>query len=142
MTDNFFSIGGIDYPINGPEDVQKALGNVPIRQIIMTDESGAVIGTGNSVASVNKSMPLVKSLNEQQGQLHKTNKLILFTKTKSKVGELKNLVEQMNGMKKSLTVNVEDSDTQERLDIMAAAIDQVTDYLEVCISRGILPARI
>ena len=142
MTTNFFSIGGVDYPINEPEDVQRALGNVPSCQIIMTDESGAVIGTGNSVASVNKSMPLVKALRDNQEPLHKTNKRALFTKSAPK-GEFGKLIKQMDDMKKSLTVNIDDSDTQERLNNMEAiVVDQITDYLESCISRGILPSQV
>jgi hypothetical protein len=138
MTTNILTIGGIDYVINDPEDLQKALGIVQDRKIIMTDESGAVIGFGNSIASVNKSMPLIKALKEDQVKPH-ANKPILFTKPK--ISELERLAQQMNGLKKSLTVNVDDDGISERLDTLAATINQVTDYLEVLISRGILPAR-
>lgn len=124
MTDIIFEYNGVAHKIDTPEAMMKALGQSPGRKLIMVDEGGEVVGAGQGVAMLNRSVPLVKAMREsaQQQPLRKAdNKRVLFTKGKSSgslakshtssvgsVSELQKLLKKSESLlKKGTSITVE-----------------------------------
>ena len=60
-----FTQNGTDQVIRGRDDMLKAIGfETGGKLVVMTDESGELIGTGFGAEKLTKSMPLVKSLRD------------------------------------------------------------------------------
>jgi hypothetical protein len=59
-----FQHNGQSHIVNCGHDINKILGNVGARTLVMTNESGAVIGAGSDVAALNRSQPLIKALRD------------------------------------------------------------------------------
>jgi hypothetical protein len=67
MTKVFLEQDGRAIDVSGPGSLAKAIGWGPTlhKPIHMVDESGQLIGAGYTVDAVNRSQPLIKSLNDQ-----------------------------------------------------------------------------
>jgi len=75
-----FDNHGVTYDIKNGRDMLKALGQHTDRSLVMTNESGQVIGAGTDVRSMMRSQPLVKALRESR-PLHKaTPKVAVLAK--------------------------------------------------------------
>jgi hypothetical protein len=167
MTDMFFTIDGVSHRINSPDDLQNALGNTFNRSIVMTDETGAVVGRGSTIAELNSSVPMMKSLREssQQPIRKAAEPRILFAKGKSTFkalakshgkrndgnGDLHKLIKRVEQLKKAdIYINEaacsgnDDAinDLYDRVIELENTLNDVTGYLDQCISAGILPGQV
>ena len=159
MTAIFFEQNGTQYAIRNPDDMRKALGNHSFQNIVMTDESGRIVGAGDSIAALNRSIPLINTLHDSALYAGKTvplkkssDKKILFIKGQKTPmakmaksfgksgGMLGKINRELDNLKKSLTVVVDDSpDLMARVVGLETTVVQVTDYLEALIAKGVLP---
>jgi hypothetical protein len=73
MTRIILEENGRQIDVSGPDALAKALGwGAGIRKpIVMTDESGQLIGAGTSIAAVNRSVPLVKAIRNGELKFNK-----------------------------------------------------------------------
>jgi hypothetical protein len=168
MTDMFFTIDGVNHRFTDGESLQKALGNAPNRSIIMTDESGAVIGTGATLSEVERSKLLLKAMSEQRHLLKSEDKRILFTKGKKQMAKslpransraddrLTKTINQIDALAKSLNITIDNnSDDDVDIDDLYGFLNQIEDrvavvedktaqilnYLGAPSVNGVLPAK-
>jgi hypothetical protein len=97
-----FSKDGTDHVIRGRDDMLKALGLEPTgRLVVMTDETGQLVGTGFGGEKLLKSIPVVesirdgsllKSMKENNEPLHKYR----VKKSESSFGPMLRELEQLN----------------------------------------------
>lgn len=59
-----FEQNGVLTPMNSREDYLRAIGGVGAANVVMTDESGRVVGAGQGAEMMHKSMPMFEALNK------------------------------------------------------------------------------
>lgn len=149
MTDMIFEVNGTSHRITTPADLQKALGHEPINRIVMTNEAGEIIGMGNSLAAVQESKPLFKTLSAlgKDGVMLKgksAHKRVSFAK-----GGFGGILNELENLKKSrtlakgLSVSISENDGELSVDeLVSIAVDlqERVAVLESAVSKLLILA--